>query len=250
MLTPAEWHQRYRQQAGWTEVVRQHLYQRAGIAQARRVLEVGCGTGAITADLHQYTPASVTGIDLNRDDLAYAKAVDSRSDYSAADALALPFPTGEFDAAVCHFFLLWVSRPEQALAEMARVTRYGGVVLALAEPDYGGRMDYPPELAVLGRKQAEALVRQGANTQLGRELAALLRGAGLREVEVGLLGGQWQAACLPQGWETEWKVLENDLKVDVPPGELQRLKDIDRRAWEKGERILFVPTFYGWGRNF
>ena len=65
-------------------------------------------------------------------------------------------------------------------------------MLACAEPDYGGRIDYPDELSEIGRLQMMSLARQGANPQVGRKLKAILREAGIREVEVGILGGQWK----------------------------------------------------------
>ena len=41
------WHTRYLQQAAWTRDLRTYLFEKAGLADARRVLEVGCGTGAV-----------------------------------------------------------------------------------------------------------------------------------------------------------------------------------------------------------
>ena len=49
-------------------------------------------------------------------------------------------------------------------------------------------------------------------------------------------------------WESEWMVLLSDLQSYVPLERLEQLKNIDANAWKRGERILYVPTFYGWGR--
>jgi len=56
-----EWHKRFVQQAGWTGELRRYLFKRTGLQFARRVLEVGCGTGAILAGLE--TGAAVHGLD-------------------------------------------------------------------------------------------------------------------------------------------------------------------------------------------
>jgi len=74
---------------------------------------------------------------------------------------------------------------------MRRVVKPGGWVVALAEPDYGGRIDYPDQLSALGWKQASALSAQGADTNAGRKLAGWLAETGLKGIQTGLLGGQW-----------------------------------------------------------
>jgi SAM-dependent methyltransferase len=247
-LTPADWHRRFLEQATWTSDIRRHLYTRAGLKHARRILEAGCGTGVIAAELSQYTRARVTGLDLRGERLRLARENANRARFIQGDAFKLPFAQASFDITLCHFLLLWLPEPQQALVEMARVTRPGGAVLALAEPDYGGRIDYPLELAAVGRLQAEALRRQGADPETGRKLAALLCGAGLQEVETGVLGGEWQGQATRQVGSSEWAVLADDLQDLLPEPELSRLQQIDLAARQSGERILFVPTFYGWGR--
>ena len=76
---------------------------------------------------------------------------------------------------------------------MKRVTRPGGTVAALAEPDYGGRIDFPDSLGELGQWQAFALGSQGANPNVGRRLMAEFIAADLDSVESGLMGGQWKS---------------------------------------------------------
>ena len=44
--------------------------------------------------------------------------------------------------------------------------------------------------------------------------------------------------------ELEWAVLEADLAGLVPLEEIQRLKRLDEAAWERGERVLYVPTYW------
>jgi SAM-dependent methyltransferase len=248
MLTSEDWHNRFSQQAQWTQELRRYLYRQCEINKAKRILEVGCGTGVITSGLHAETPASVFGIDLSLDRLLLAGNIDPDSQFSMADGLALPFPDGLFDIIICHFFFLWVQQPELAALEMARVTRPGGVVMALAEPDYGGRIDYPEELLRLGSLQEQALQQQGADTRTGRKVASFLVKAGLVNVQRGLLGGQWNHPPSIEVQESEWAVLEEDLRGVIPESEIIRLRAIDRQAWNQRERILFVPTIYAWGR--
>ena len=106
---------------------------------------------------------------------------------TCADVLSLPYPAGLFDITYCHFLLLWVAQPLQAIQEMKRVTAHAGYVLALAEPDYAGRLDEPAELAWLGQRQNQALQEQGAALSRGTQLADLFYQAGIKLIETGVI---------------------------------------------------------------
>lgn len=244
-----DWHQRYLQQADWTRQVRQYLYHKAGLENARRILDVGCGTGALLIEMNDLRGTQVHGLDISRENLIQAQSHSPGSDLLQGDAHSLPYADGAFDIAFCHFVLLWVNRPDRVVAEMKRVVRRGGAVLLLAEPDYGGRIDYPEELAVLGRLQREALSQQGSDPDTGRKLSGLLNSCGLEEVETGVLGGHWSRRDPGSGSESEWDVIRSDLEGRLTPQELTRLEKLDARAWERGVRVLFVPVFFGWGKK-
>lgn len=239
-----DWHNRFVQQARWTADIRAYLIHKINLQPAQRVLEVGCGSGAVLATL----PSSSRrfGLDLNLEFLAIARREASGAVLTSGNAYHLPFPPASMDHCLCHFFLLWVN-VQQALAEMLRITRRGGAIMALAEPDYGGRIDYPEELAHLGRLQARALAATGADPQTGRKLKGWLHQAGLARVECGVLGGQWYASPSPQELDLEWAVIRADLAGQTEPAEIDRWEHNDRRAWQSGSRILYVPTFYAIG---
>lgn len=240
------WHDRFVQQAGWTRDLRAYLFERTGLARAQRVLEVGCGTGVILSELH--TQASVHGLDLDPGRLAEACVHAPRARLVCGDVLRLPFPSGVFEVTFCHFLLLWVRDPLQALREMKRVTRPGGYMLALAEPDYKSRVDKPEELGILGHLQTESLRRQGADPGLGARLAELFLQVGIPPIEAGKLREARERVPGPEEHRLEWAVLENDLVGYVPAPELQRLKMLDEQAWKLGNRVLSVPTYFAWGQ--
>jgi ubiquinone/menaquinone biosynthesis C-methylase UbiE len=241
-----DWHARYLQQARWTAQLRSYLLGRTGLQSAAHVLELGCGTGALLADFpFQH---GLHGLDLNFAALTQAARHAPGARLVCGDASCLPLPPAAFDLVFCHFLLLWVKDPLQVLSEMRRVTRPGGVVLAFAEPDYGGRIDYPFELAELGRWQVDSLRTQGADPLIGRQLAALFQQAGLAQVESGVLGGEWKAAAASSvEHELEWQVLRADLARQIPAADLQKMQRLDAAARQAGARILYVPTFYAWG---
>jgi ubiquinone/menaquinone biosynthesis C-methylase UbiE len=246
-LDIAERHQRFVQQAGWTRDLRRYLFKVTTPDQVTRVLEVGCGTGAVLGELDARAIA-VHGLDIQWESLEYARTILREPYYLCGDGHHLPYPDDCFDLVFCHFLLLWVARPAAVLAEMTRVARPGGAVLAMAEPDYGWRVDYPHPLATLGAKQRQALSRQGADPLSGRQLPALFDSRDFQGVVSGVLEGQWGQALSPQERALEWKTLADDLDSAVDGEELKALRELDQAAWERGERILFVPTFYAWGK--
>lgn len=240
-----DWHARYLIQAGWTGDLREYLFQRAGLNSARRVLEVGCGTGAILGQLGG--PTFLYGLDIEFKALEECGIHASRAFRVQADAHNLPFEAGIYDIVYCHFLLLWVADPLQAVREMRRVSRPGGHILALAEPDYSARIDQPAELEPLGRWQAESLLHQGADISFGSRLADTFSRAGIQIVETGQIRSQGEAAPSAEERESEWQALESDLAGSVPPDQLLRLKALDEHAWAQGTRRLEVPTYFAWG---
>lgn len=243
-----DWHARFAQQARWTHPLRRYLYQKTRIADARRILDVGCGPGVILSELAQSAPAAVHGLDLNRPALKQAAAHAPHAALTCADAHSLPYPPSTFDISLCHYLLLWLSDPLSALREMRRVTRAGGHVLALAEPDYTRRVDRPAALAPLGRLQTESLARQGADVAVGARLAALFAQAGIALVETGELAHAASALPAPGEWDLEWAVLRADLAGVASDADIQKYQQLDAAARQRGERILHVPTHFAWGR--
>jgi SAM-dependent methyltransferase len=256
VLTPDEWHSRYQQQAAWTKDLRSHLYRRSGLEGAARILDVGCGTGVLLPELREGSQAAICGLDIEAAVLKVAARQAPGARLLQGDALNLPFLSSTFDLTLCHFLLLWVSDPTKVASEMARVTRPGGAVLVLAEPDYGGRIDYPPEFEEIAGWQTASLIQQGADPKMGRQLAGILHKVGLVDIESGVLGAHWQGPPSTQDQELEWEILLHDIKkisgADFAPEGLEDkfrlLKEREASAWHNGERVLYVPTFFAWGR--
>jgi SAM-dependent methyltransferase len=251
--SPLDWRARFLQQASWTRDLRRYLYARVDLGKARRVLDVGCGTGALLPELLEQAGGPVFGLDISLTHLEQAAGEAYGAQLVLGDAHRLPLKAHSFDVVLCHFVLLWLADPAAALAEMVRLLRPGGTLLALAEPDYGGRIDHPPELESLGIWQRCSLDEQGADPFMGRRLPGLLFGAGLVQVESGVLGAQWSGLTGPAGLDMEWAVLEHDLRnrLELPDDldlQLDNLRIREEQAWASGERVLYVPTFYAWGR--
>lgn len=248
-LSIEQWHERYSQQARWTQSIRHYLYQKTHIQDSRKILDIGCGTGILDYELTEITSAQVFGIDIDAESLKYAHHHAPTSHFNIANCLSLPYFSDVFDTTLCHFLLLWVNQYQNTIHEMVRVTRANGFVMAMAEPDYGGRIDFPDELSLLGSWQTESLIRQGANPYIGRRLRYCFSKAGLADIEVGVLGGQWDIQTQEREDELEWMVIESDLQdVNDDLNQLNHLKALDMSSRKACERVLFVPVFYAIGR--
>jgi len=245
-----DWHSRYMQQASWTRQLREYLLSQAAIDHADRVLEVGCGTGAVLMDLAQPVgrggahPLSIHGLDIRAHALSGARRHVPSAVLTCGDAHRLPYAHQRFDITFCHFLLLWLDEPARAIGEMRRVTRSGGHVMALAEPDYMRRLDHPPEFEVLGRWQRDALIAQGADPSIGSSIADLFKRQGLKIVEAGTLAPRAPGQYADADWQGEWAVLREDVSARVSEEELDRLEELDRQARRSGERRMSVPTYF------
>jgi SAM-dependent methyltransferase len=174
----------------WSRLVAREFLSWLAAPPERRWLDVGCGTGALSATiLAQAAPREVAAIDPSAGYVAYARqqVQDSRVRFEVGDARALPYATGTFDAVVSGLVLNFVPEPERALAELARVCRQGGVVAAYVW-DYAGRMELMRHFwdAAVALDPAAVELDEGRRFPLCQPgpLADLWRGAGLADVEV------------------------------------------------------------------
>jgi SAM-dependent methyltransferase len=122
--------QGYELQMGrWSRRLAPLFVEFTGIDAADCVLDVGCGTGSLSARLiANPRTSSVRGIDLSPVYIEHAKRHngDDRLDFKVGDACTLPFPDGSFDRALSMLVLQFIPQPERAVREMRRVTRPGG----------------------------------------------------------------------------------------------------------------------------
>lgn len=255
-----KWHHRFKEQARWTESIRKYLLDYIKIPASASILEVGCGTGVILGEILKYQAGKnadskseffnkekIHGIDINYSFISAAKSHITEVNLVSGDALELPYVSNSFDLTCCHFLLMWLEKPEDVIAEMKRITRTGGSVIAFAEPDYGGRIDYPDELFEIGSKQTNALEQQGADPYLGRRLPSLFIDTGFSDIHAGIIGSEWEIDESYFDPLSEWKIIESDLKNLAGHEEIERYRKTITQAQKSGSRVLFVPTFYAVG---
>jgi SAM-dependent methyltransferase len=155
-----------------------------------RLLDVGCGPGAITVGLAEaVAPGEVVGIDLQASQVDRARALASsrgvtNARFEVADIYRLPFPDRSFDAVFAHAVVMHLREPESALNEMRRVLRPSGLA-GLRDPDWGAEL-FTPETPLLEQFRAlRVRVRQhnGSDPFFGRQQRRCLLAAGFARAE-------------------------------------------------------------------
>ncbi len=180
----------YEQYVGrWSRRVAPAFLSWLDIAPGRRWLDVGCGTGALSAAiLDQCAPSSVAGVEPSEGFLEKAKErLGARVLLRRGNAAEIPQDDAAFEATVSGLVLNFVPDPRAALHEMARVTAAGGTVAAYVW-DYAGEMQLMRHFwdAAVELDPGAAKLDEGARFPLCRPgpLAELFAGAGLRDVQV------------------------------------------------------------------
>jgi SAM-dependent methyltransferase len=163
-------------QAGWLAPARARLLRRVAIAHRRRVLDLGAGPGAVTPELVRRSAGLVVALDQDLTALQTASDGWQGAARVGADGRFLPLATSTFDLVFCQCVLMWIRDLNTAIAEIRRVLSDDGVLVAL-EPDYGGMIEHPPELATQSL-WLDALRRAGADPLVGRKLPGLLDAQG------------------------------------------------------------------------
>ncbi len=156
----------------------------AGVSPGQRVLDVGCGPGALTAVLvERVGDGEVAAVDPSPPFVAATRQRLPSAEVQQARAESLPFTDGRFDTALAQLVVHFMTDPVQGLREMARVTVPGGTVAACVWDHAGGRGPLATFwTAVAWLRPDHPGESQLAGTRAG-ELADLFGRAGLSQVE-------------------------------------------------------------------
>jgi SAM-dependent methyltransferase len=216
----------------------------AGAQDGEQVLDVGCGTGNLArAIVERSARTEVRAIDFASAYIDHAKKhiSDPRIVFEVGDACAMTFAGHTFDRVLSLLMLHFVPQPAQAIAEMRRVTKPGGVVAAAVWDVRGGliynRIFFDTAAALdpvanerRARNYTRPLTRPG-------ELGDAWRAAGLTDVVETTLSLRMGFASFADYW-TPYEGREGPVAeyvASLGPAERARLVDAVRAAYLDGE---------------
>ncbi len=174
----------------------------ASVAAGQRVVDVGCGPGALTTELVvRVGAAAVAAVDPSESFVAAAQERHPTVEVHRAAAEQLPFEDDVFDAAVAQLVVHFMADPIAGLREMARVTRPDGVVAACVWDHQGGSGPLSLFWRAVHDLDASFAGEAGLAGAGDGQLVRLFREAGLRQVEQHLLWVAVEHESFEEWWE-------------------------------------------------
>ena len=174
----------------------------AGVDGDQRLLDVGCGPGALTAELvRRSSPGAVHAVDPSERFVAAARTRNPGVRVDRAAAEDLPFDDQEFDASVAQLVVHFMADPVLGLREMARVTRNGGVVAACVWDHAGGKGPLGAFWEATSELDPEAEDESRLAGARRGHLAELFRAAGLDGIEENTLNVEVEHPSFEEWWD-------------------------------------------------
>ena len=218
----------------------------AGVKGGQRVLDVGCGPGALTAELvSRVGPAAVSAVDPSESFVAAARERHPSVSVQQASAEQLPFPDHAFDVSLAQLVVHFMSDPAAGAAEMVRVTRHDGVVAACVWDHAGGQGPFSALWEAARELDPEVDDESRLMGTREGDLARLFESAGLHEVEETALFVSVEHPSFEEWWE------RFTLGVGIPGAyvaglEPERRAQLRERCRERLPDAPFLLTARAW----
>jgi SAM-dependent methyltransferase len=174
----------------------------ARLRPGQRVLDVGCGTGVLTAEvIRRLGTTAVSAVDPSPTFVAAMRSRLPDVDVHEAVAEDLPFDGATFDASVAQLVVHFMSDPVAGIGEMRRVTRPGGVVAACVWDFAGGHTPLQPFWKAARSLDPDVDDESERPGTAEGDLVALLRDTGLGNVEQDVLSIGLEHPSFEDWWQ-------------------------------------------------
>jgi len=190
----------------WSRQLAPLFLEFVGVRDGENVLDVGCGTGSLSATLARVTAASkIVGIDPSKGFIDYARTqiADPRVIFEVGDAQNMPYPDASFDRCMALLAVDWIPDARKAAIEMRRVTKTVGVVATTmwdrsrANELDGCFWDAAETIDPTVKRPSERRRSYGS----AEALSELWNGAGLTDIEVTDLTMSCQFSSFDDLWQ-------------------------------------------------
>ena len=215
----------------WSRLVGHAFLEWLAVPNGARWIDVGCGTGAFTeAVIERCDPAAVSAMDPSEGQLAYARSRPAAklAEFRVGDALALPYPDRNFDAATMALVISFVPDPLKAIMEMKRVVKSGGTVGAYMWDFAGGGLPVEPMHRAL-KSMGVAVSIPGLDVAGRDRMQALFEKAGLQSVETRVIRIPVGYADADEFWE-QFRVPEGPLGLAMRKMSLSDIEKLKVRV--------------------
>jgi ubiquinone/menaquinone biosynthesis C-methylase UbiE len=211
----------------WSRQLAPLFVEFVGVRDGEKVLDVGCGTGSLSATLARVTRAvKIVGIDPSNGFIEYARTQfsDPRVNFDVGDAQTLPYPDASFDRCLALLAVDYIPDAPKATLQMRRVTKTAGLVATTmwdrsrANELYGCFWDAAEAIDPTAKRPSERRRSYGS----AEALSDLWKGAGLSDIEVTNLTIRCEFSSFDELWRRY-------LTGEGPPGPYMAALSTDRR---------------------
>ena len=236
------------------------LFERAGLREGMRCLDVGCGGGDVSFDLARLVGARgrVVGIDLDAVKVATARAEATAAglanvEFRAVDIVGGDLPQPGFDLVYARFLLTHLREPQHAVERLCGLLAPGGLMV-VEDIDFSGSFSQPPSWAFAAYVDLyrRAALARGAHPDIGPRLPGLLESAGIAPVEMQVV----QPASLRGEVKllsaiTVEAIADAVLAAGLAAGdEIERIVDELQRVGRDETTVMSTPRIVqAWGRR-